>query len=152
MKVEMEKLTIRVMKESDLEDIIRIDADYMGQRREEYYERLLKEILNPDYRIITSLVAEYDGKVIGFITGTIFSGEFGVPENIAYITTIGVDKQFSGRGVGKELFNQFITNARAAGVEKIYTIVEWDNWNLLRFFSRAGFKPSTSLNLEVEVK
>jgi ribosomal protein S18 acetylase RimI-like enzyme len=124
----------------------------MGQRREEYYRRLLKEILNSDYRIITSLVAEYDGKVVGFIAGTIFHGEFGIPESVAYITTIGVDRKFSGRGIGKELFNQFITNARAAGVEKIYTIVEWTNWNMLKFFSRAGFKPSTSLNLEVDVR
>jgi ribosomal protein S18 acetylase RimI-like enzyme len=150
--MELEKLSIRVMREDDLEEIIRIDAEYMGQRRDEYYKRLLKEILNPDFRIITSLVAEYDGKVIGFIVGTIFSGEFGVPENVAYITTIGIDKEFSRRGIGKELFEQFVTNARAAGVEKIYTIVEWDNWDLLRFFSRAGFKPSASLNLEADVK
>jgi predicted N-acetyltransferase YhbS len=152
MKLEMEKLVIRPLRKEDLEEVIRIDREYTGQRREEYYKRLMKEILEPEYALITSLAAEYEGKLVGFIAGVIFSGEFGIPENIAYLTTIGVDKKFLKHGIGRELFNQFATNARAAGAQKIHTLVEWANRDLLRFFNRAGFKPSsTLLNLEFEL-
>ncbi|KYH38998.1 MAG: GCN5-related N-acetyltransferase [Candidatus Hecatellales archaeon B24] len=152
MKLEPEKLVIRPLKKEDLEEVIRIDEEYTGKRREEYYRRLMKEILEPEYALITSLAAEYDGKLVGFIAGVMFSGEFGIPENIAYLTTIGVDKSFLKHGIGRELFRQFATNVKAAGAQKIHTIVEWANLNLLKFFSRAGFKlSSTLLNLELEL-
>ncbi|MHC1589858.1 MAG: GNAT family N-acetyltransferase [Candidatus Hecatellaceae archaeon] len=152
MKLELEKLVIRPLKKEDLEEIIKIDEEYTSKRREEYYQRLMKEILEPEYALITSLAAEYDGKLVGFIAGVIFSGEFGIPENIAYLTTIGVDKSFLKHGIGRELFSQFVTNVKAAGAQKIYTIVEWANLDLLKFFSRAGFKlSSTLLNLELEL-
>jgi predicted N-acetyltransferase YhbS len=152
MKLELEKLVIRPLKKEDLEEVIRIDEEYMGKRREEYYRRLMKEILEPEYALIASLAAEYDGKLVGFIAGAMFSGEFGIPESIAYLTTIGVDKRFLKHGIGRELFRQFVTNVKAAGAQKIHTIVEWANLNLLKFFSRAGFKlSSTLLNLELEL-
>ena len=37
-----------------------------------------------------SLVAEWEGKVIGFIMGAIFHGEFGIPERRANIESIGI--------------------------------------------------------------
>lgn len=152
MALMQEKLIIRPLRKEDLEDVIRIDAEYTGVRRDEYFKRLMREILEPEYAIITSLAAEYDGRVVGFIAGVIFSGEFGIPESVAYLTTIGVDRQFAGRGIGKELFDQFVTNAKAAGVTKIFTMVEWDNWQLVDFFRGAGFRPSnTMLNLELEI-
>jgi predicted N-acetyltransferase YhbS len=151
MRFDPNKLSIRVMKREDIEDIIRIDEQYVGYRREEYYKRKLEEVLDPKYRVVMSLVAEYDGKVIGFIMGSLFSGEFGIPENIASITTIGVDKSYTKHGVGKELLGQFITNAKAAGVERIYTRVEWSNCPLIKFFSASKFTPSRAINLELKV-
>jgi len=111
MKLEMEKLVIRPLRKEDLEEVIRIDREYTGRRREEYYKRLMKEILEPEYALITSLAAEYEGKLVGFIAGVIFSGEFGIPENIAYLTTIGVDKKFED-------------TYKAAGVELVYMTAE----------------------------
>jgi len=152
MALEENKLVIRPLRKEDLDDIIRIDEEHTGTRREEYYKRLMKEILESEYAIITSLSAEYDGKVVGFIAGVIFSGEFGIPENVAYLTTIGVDRRFEGRGIGKILFDQFVTNAKAIGVAKIFTMVEWDNWSLIDFFRKTGFRPSSSmLTLELEI-
>ncbi|WP_290901256.1 GNAT family N-acetyltransferase [Ferroglobus sp.] len=153
MALDANKLVIRPLRQEDFEEVVRIDSEYTGERREEYYKRLFNEILNAEHAIITSLAAEYDGKLVGFIAGTVFSGEFGIPENTAYITTMGVDKDFVRMGIGKELFKEFVRNVRAAGVTKIYTIVDWEeNWDLLSFFRRAGFKPSaTKIYLEMEV-
>jgi len=149
--IDPNKLVIRVMKKEDLEKIIEIDEQYTGERREEYYKRKLEEVLNPTHRVVVSLVAEYDGEVVGFIMGSLFSGEFGIPVGVASLTTIGVDRKFAGRGIGKELFDQFVTNAKAAGVKKIYTRIEWNDLDLLKFFSRSGFTPSTQINLELKV-
>ncbi len=153
MALDPSKLVIRPLREEDFEEVVRIDSEYTGERREEYYRRLFNEILNSEHAIITSLAAEYDGKLVGFIAGTVFSGEFGIPENIAYVTTMGVDKNYARMGVGKELFKEFVRNVRAAGVTKIHTVVDWEeNWDLLNFFRRAGFKPSsTKIYLEMDV-
>ena len=40
---------------------------------------------------------------------------------------------------------------KKAGVEKIITSVQWNDWTLMRFFANSGFKPGTSLNLTLEL-
>ncbi|MBE8539332.1 GNAT family N-acetyltransferase [Geoglobus acetivorans] len=143
---------IRPMRKDDFDDVVRIDSQYTGERREEYFKRLFDEVLNSEYGVVISLAAEYDGRVVGFVAGSVFSGEFGIPESVAYLTTIGVDKEFSGKGIGRELFDQFVTNARAIGVKKIYTMVDWGDKMLFDFFRNSGFRPSsTMLTLELEI-
>lgn len=146
------KPVIRPLKREDFEDVVRIDAQYTGERREEYFRRLFDEALNSEYGVVISLAAEVNGKVVGFVVGSVFAGEFGIPESVAYLTTIGVDKNYSGRGIGRELFDQFVTNARAIGISKIYTMVDWNDRMLFDFFRSAGFRPSSSmLTLELNV-
>jgi ribosomal protein S18 acetylase RimI-like enzyme len=86
--------------------------------------------------------------VIGFIMGRVFMGEFGIPETTATIDTIGIDSEFSGRGVAKVLLDEYVTHLKAAGVESVQTLVNWEDWNLLRFFSSNNFAPSKTINME----
>lgn len=141
--------SMRVMKPEDIEAIVRIDEQVSGQNRREYYERKLAMVLDRRHTINSSLVAEAGGRVIGFIMGDIFFGEFGVPETSATIDTLGVDPGVQNRGIASDLMDQFIMNMKAAGVNKIYTLVNWDDFALERFFSRHRFVPSKRINLEL---
>ena len=42
-------------------------------------------------------------------------------------------------------------NMKAAGVNKVYTLVNWDDFALEKFFSRHKFVPSKRINLEFQM-
>jgi N-acetylglutamate synthase-like GNAT family acetyltransferase len=146
-----QKRVMRVLKQGDLDAIVRIDTAGSKQDRREYYQRKIDAILNPKHNINSSLVCEIDGRVAGFVMGDIYFGEFGIPETSATIDTIGVAPAFQAHGVGSELLDQFMMNMKAAGVNKVYTLVNWDDFALERFFSRQRFTPSKRINLEYTV-
>ena len=68
---------IRTMVPSDLERIVEIDIKVLGKPRPEYWEMKLE--LMEKRSQIASLVAELDGKIIGFIIGDVSRWEYGVP-------------------------------------------------------------------------
>lgn len=140
---------IRVMRSSDLAAIVAIDQKVSGQNREEYYGRKMLTLLDKGHTINSSLIAELDGKVIGYIMGDIYFGEFGIPDATATIDTIGVDPGLQNRGIASDLVEQFVMNMKAAGVNKIYTLVNWNDFALERFFATHRFVPSKRINLEL---
>ena len=150
-KIEEEKFGIRVMREGDLGAIIDIDAKVTGTRRSEYYERKVASMLDKKGSIATSLVGDYDGHVISFIMGNIYTGEFGIPQTTASLDTIGIDPDYASHGIGTLLLEEFIRHVRAAGVDSIQTLVDWKNAPLLKFFNKCGFVPSKTLNLEKRI-
>ena len=150
-KIKQDKFGIRVMKEEDLESIVKIDAKVTGTRRDDYYERKMQTMLDSRGSIGTSLVADNDGKVVAFIMGNIYTGEFGIPQSTASLDTIGIDPAFAKSGIGSLLLEEFVRNLKAAGVENVQTLVDWNNLPLLRFFNKGGFVPSKTINLEKKI-
>jgi predicted N-acetyltransferase YhbS len=150
-RIDPDKLIIRVMKEEDMDAIVDIDARVLGQRRPDYYERKCALALDDARQLVTSLVAEQDDRVVGFIMGNVYLGEFGIPETMASLDTIGVHPDYQGQGLAIELMKEFVTNLRKAGVERIYTLVNWNDWELLRFFEKSGFVPAKVVNLELQI-
>ena len=100
----------------DLDRIVEIDTKVLGQTRPDYWEMKLElvEKRSP----ISSLVAEVNGKVIGFVIGDASGWEYGVPENIGWIDTIGVDPSWQRKGIAKLLLTEMINNLKKVGVEK----------------------------------
>lgn len=142
---------MRVLKSSDMDAIVAIDKTASKEERREYYQRKIEAILNPTHEINTSIVCEVDGKVVGFVMGDIYFGEFGIPEASATIDTLGVHPEFQKHGVASEMLDQFLMNMKAAGVNKVYTLVNWDDFALEKFFSRNKFVPSKRINLELQL-
>lgn len=143
-----EKRVLRVLKQSDLDAIVAIDAVATKQERREYYERKIASILNKNANINCSIVCEINDKVVGFVMGYVFFGEFGISETTATIDTLGVLPEFQKHGVASEMLDQFMMNMKVAGVEKVYTLVSWDDFALEKFFARQKFVPSKRVNLE----
>lgn len=139
---------IRPMTPSDLDRIVAIDFMVLGKSRPEYWE--MKLGLTQKHSQIFWLVAELDGKVVGFIIGGASRWEYGVPENIGWIDTIGVDPDYQRHGIARILFAEMTSNLKKAGVDSIYTFVAKLNWKLLKFFKRIGFQEGDMTHLEMK--
>lgn len=140
---------IRTMTSSDLGRIVEIDVKVLGKSRPEYWE--MKLDLAQKRSKVSSLVAEVDGKVVGFIIGDVSSWEYGVPENVGLIDTIGVDPVYQKQGIARLLFKTMSDNLKEAGVDTIYTFVTRRDWRLLKFFNRMGFQEGDMINLELDL-
>ncbi|MDW7708897.1 MAG: GNAT family N-acetyltransferase [Deferrisomatales bacterium] len=144
-------IVVRVLRPQDMDAIVAIDEEVTGSAKPEYYAHKLQVASLRDAQLNTSLVAEADGKVVGFLMGSLFLGEFGIPESSAMIEALGVSPAYQDRGVGSALLAQFRANMKVAQVEKIYTLVDWKDFGLLKFFGHMGFGPSQRLSLECPV-
>jgi predicted N-acetyltransferase YhbS len=142
---------MRVLKKGDIDAIVAIDEKVSKQNRREYYARKIATITDPTRSINSSIVADIDGHVVGFIMGDVYFGEFGIPETSATIDTLGVEPTMQNKGLASELLDQFMMNMKAAGVNKVYTLVNWDDFALEKFFSRHKFAPSKRVNLEYQM-
>jgi predicted N-acetyltransferase YhbS len=148
----LENMKIRPLKRGDLGTIIEIDEKILGGNRKDYWERKLA-LMNTKASKASkvSLVAEMGGKVVGFILGDVSGWEFGVPDTIGWIDTIGIDPVYQKRGLATALANEVIKNLKAIGVRAVYTLVSWNDWDLLQFFHAMGFTRGDMINLELKI-
>jgi len=143
-------VNIRPMTVGDMDAIVEIDRRVIGKSRPDYWKKVVPE--NPQYPF-SSLVAEFEGKVIGFVVGEVSGWEFGVPDTIGWLSIIGVDPDYQHKGVARRLSQEFVENLKAIGVSVIYTLVNWNDWDLLKFFREMGFtRGGDMINLELKIK
>ncbi len=145
----LDNVKIRSLSNEDLEAIVEIDEKVLGEKRKDYWEKKL-QMMN-DKASQVSLVAEVEGRVLGFILGDISGWEFGVPDTIGWIDTIGVDPAHQKKGLATALAQELIQRLKAMGVRTIYTLVSWNDWNLLQFFHAMGFTRGDMINLELKI-
>jgi ribosomal protein S18 acetylase RimI-like enzyme len=145
------KLNIRPLTFGDLDAIVEIDRKVLGKTRQDFWR---KKIELPKARYpFSGLVAELEGRVIGFIVGETSGWEFGIPETVGWISTIGVDPDFQHKGVARRLSQEFIRNLKGIGVSVVYTLVNWSDWDLLKFFRAMGFtRGGEMINLELKIE
>ncbi|HSN68505.1 MAG TPA: GNAT family N-acetyltransferase [Thermoanaerobaculia bacterium] len=148
--LETDRTVVRSMQAGDLAAIVRIDAASTGRARPHYFDLMLQRALHLAGLQI-SLVAELEGRVVGFMIGSLHYGEFGVTEPIASIEAIGVELDARKQGVGKALMRQLRLNLGAIGVRAVRTDVDWNDFDLLAFLQREGFAPAPRLCLERKI-
>ena len=142
-------IKIRLMKVEDFEAVVAIDEKVLKVSRPEYYEMKFDKLFNSKDFLPTSLVAEEaDGAVVGFVMGELYMGEYGIFQEEATLDTIGVDPDCQQKGIGRQLMKEFMDHLRELGVQKIHTLVDWNDSNLIHFFSANQFSPSKTINLE----
>lgn len=145
-----DRFPVRSMAEGDLEAIVRIDAKITGRDRSRYLEAKLAEAMF-DSGIRISLVAELDGRPVGFVMARMDFGQFDRTEPVAVIDTLGVDPDAAGRGVGKALLSQLLANLGSLHVERVETTLALENFDLLGFLYRCGFGPSQQLAFRKDI-
>jgi ribosomal protein S18 acetylase RimI-like enzyme len=144
----MEPVKLRILTMKDLDAVTEIDYSLLGKRRKEYWETRLERSATSG---VPSLAAEVDGEVIGFILGTGSGWEFGIPENVSWIDTIGVVKDYQHKGIARLLFKEMISMLKKIGIDTVYVFVNWRDWDLLQFFDKMGFRRGDMINLELNL-
>jgi ribosomal protein S18 acetylase RimI-like enzyme len=142
-------IKIRLMKAEDFDAVVGIDGKVLNAPRPEYYELKFEKLFKSKDYLPVSLVAEReDGTVVGFVMGELYLGEYGIFQEQATLDTIGVDPDYQHKGIGEQLINEFVDHLRKVGVQKISTLVYWNDSKLIHFFSANQFIPSKTINLE----
>lgn len=148
--LETDAVPVRAMRHDDLRAIVAIDRAAMGRPREEYYRARIAQALDSS-TLETSLVAELDDHVVGFVLANLYYGEFGQVEPAAVLDSIGVHPEYRGRHVAQALMRQLAMNLRALGVRQVETLVDWDQLELLQFLAHHGFEPAPRLCLRLSL-
>ena len=140
-------ITTRPVEPSDLPAIVRIDEKLSGTTRKEYWQKRLEmSLLRPPWM---SLVAETDGRVVGFVFGWVGEAEFGIAEPTAWIDLIGVDPAYRGRGVGQALVDRFAASGEELrAIAKIATLIDLGQGDVREFFLRRGFHHGPMVHME----
>lgn len=138
-------VTVRRMHTQDTDAVLRINEKIIGRPHEAQWESRIIDSLtrNP----LGCLVAESEGKIVGFILGDIRGWEFAIPKS-GWIEIVGVDPEYQGRGVARVLIEKLGMYFRNHNVDRIMTMVNWNDVDLVGFFRALGFERSEFIILE----
>jgi ribosomal protein S18 acetylase RimI-like enzyme len=147
--LDIQEVSIRPMLQTDLSIVVELDALVFGSTRPVYFERRLVALENADAATrAIYLVAVYRDQVIGFIMGTLAYGEFGLTQVTAVLDSIAVHPSYQHQGIGQKLAEAFMKQSALQGASSVYTLVNWDNWTLLKVFHALGFELAATIPLE----
>ena len=136
-----EDVRIRPLDELDITSIVGIDEKISGQYRPEVWERHVGYHLRRDPE--GSVVAEWQGEVVGFMLGEVRAGEFGLEEPTGWIEVLGVDPGHRGKAIGRHMAEALLAHFRELGAHSVRTLVDEGESELAGFFAALGFAPST---------
>jgi predicted N-acetyltransferase YhbS len=142
-------IKIRLMKAEDFEAVLEIDEKILKVSRQAYYKMKFEKLFETKDYLPASFVAEAeDGKVVGYIMGELYMGQYGIFQERATLDTIGVDPSYQRKSIGKRLINEFIQHLKKTGVKKVNALISWNDPQLMLFFNANQFTPSKTINLE----
>jgi GNAT superfamily N-acetyltransferase len=144
-------INVRPAEATDLEAIVGIEEKISGHTRKQYWQHRLEiAALRPPWM---SLVAESDGRVVGFLFGWVGESEFGIAGPTGWVDLIGVAPPYRGRGVGHALTQRFIESGRELrAIEKVATLIDLAQADVREFFVRLGFHHGPMIQMEREVE
>ena len=140
----MENVSIRRLVAEDEAAIARIHADITQTSDPTDFKPVIEE--QSQRGGDASFVAEYQGRVVGYMICYILSGGFGMKKS-AWIAMMGVDPGCMGQGIGEKLARHIFEHSKGQGVANVYTSVRWDSPDLLSFFKSLDFEKSNFINL-----
>jgi ribosomal protein S18 acetylase RimI-like enzyme len=123
-------LMVRPASPADYDAIVAVADPWWGRPVTAALPRLFL-----DHFAGSSLVAEDDGDLVGFLVGFMSPGE---PAE-AYIHFAGVHPGYRGTGLARRLYEQFLTAARADGRRVVRAITSPANDGSIRFHRAMGF-------------
>ena len=141
----MQNLIIRNLKVSDSEDISRIQESITKEPSTIDYHKIVQEEVKKDNSV--NVVAELDGRVVGFIITYLLHGGFGL-EKSAWIGLFGVEPKYMGSGIGKRMAKQVFDELTKMNIKNVFTSVKWDSFDILSFFKSLGFDRCQFINLK----
>jgi GNAT superfamily N-acetyltransferase len=145
--------TIRPMERGDIDAIIAIYSKNMEEEekrpgvkrsRLSYRKAMTHDevaITNPGGPLDLSLIAEADGKPVGFIWSGL--AYVGIPvDEVGLIYVLLVDPDYQKKGIASKLVNALIERCRDKGVNTVRAVLDEREWELQNYFQKLGFKRS----------
>ena len=147
-----EGVTVRAVRRADLDPVIAIDATVTGLEKRTYWQRVYRRyVIGARGEQRWFLVAELDGRVVGFLIGEVRDWEFGSPP-CGWVFAIDVDPQVRQSGVASQLMAALSMSLRRAGVRKLRTLLARDNTLILSFFRSQGMMAAPLIPLELDLQ
>ncbi len=114
---------------------LELDWPFSEQGKDAY-----TKAINDGYTII----AEIDGRPVGFLIGSIRRPKAGTARQItaAQLENIFVNEDARVKGVGKKLAEEFKKYCLAEKVDKLNVVVNSENVGAIEFYKKIGFLPS----------
>jgi GNAT superfamily N-acetyltransferase len=147
------ELKIRPMERGDINAIIAIYSKNMeeeGKRpgvkrsRLSYRKAMTYDevaLTNPGGPLDLSLIAEADGKAVGFIWSGL--AYVGIPvDEVGLIYVLLVDPDYQKKGIASKLVNALIKRCRDRRVNTVRAVLDEREWELQNYFQKLGFKRS----------
>lgn len=134
-------ITVRPLDTADIGDVVAIDEKISGKYRPETWERRIAYYLRRDPE--AALVAVAGPRVVGFMLGEVRAGEFGLEEPTGWIEVLGVDPEFRGRAVGRQLAEVMLAHFKRLDATSVRTLVDGGMPEIAGFFSALGFEPAS---------
>jgi len=131
-------LTIRTLEDTDLNGVTQLDEKIGGDYRPEVWERRITYYQRRDPEAPVVAVAGKD--LVGFMLGEVRSGEFGLEEPTGWIEVMGVDPDFRGKAVGRQLAERMLDHFKSRGATTVRTLVDEKEEGIAGFFSALGFE------------
>lgn len=101
----------------------------------ELQQKILEEKLDKNFPVI---VAELDGKVIGF--GMYSEFRFREAYKFTVEHSVYVNKHYNGKGIGKQLLQELISLARQQKLHTMIAVIDAENQGSIVFHEKFGFK------------
>jgi ribosomal protein S18 acetylase RimI-like enzyme len=149
---ERAKLAVNDLEPRHLDDVVRIDALHTGHPEPDYWNRVFGELAAASSkRVHVGLVAESDGRTVGFLLGEVRAFEFG-SEACGWVFAVGVDRKRARSGVASTLLHEACRRFRGAGVDRVRTMVRRNDVEVMSFFRANGFVGGSFVQLERELE
>ncbi|MDH4173116.1 MAG: GNAT family N-acetyltransferase [Betaproteobacteria bacterium] len=141
-------LRVRRATAADLAQVIAIDARATGLAKPGYWAGILRRYGRGARSRF--LVAEADGRIVGYIVGEVRDWEFGSPP-CGWVFGIGVPAETRESGVATRLLEALTAAFRRQGVAMVRTLIARDNRLVLSFFRSQGMTAAPVIPLEKEI-
>ena len=106
-----------------------------GENWRKFFEKNVRS------RIRKAIVAECDGRIVGFLLGTIEKRPPVFAQSLqAYVDSIGVLESYKNQGIGTMLMNAFEKWARKMGMPFIMLNVVTENSSAIHLYEKLGYR------------
>jgi ribosomal protein S18 acetylase RimI-like enzyme len=143
-------IEIRTALAKDIPSIASLDEKTTGQSKNQYWQELFSHFQQSRAAGRAFLVAEQQGRVVGFIIGEVRAFEFG-SEPCGWVFALNVDPEIRVHNVGTRLFEALCEIFEKAGVQKVRTMLNRDNHLVQAFFRSLGMMTGPFIQLEKDL-
>ncbi|HXA23235.1 MAG TPA: GNAT family N-acetyltransferase [Acetobacteraceae bacterium] len=146
----VEAVHIRPATAADVPGVIALDHEVTGLLKPAYWQDMFERHGAPLGDSQVFLVAGSARRIDGFIVGEVRAWEFGSSPS-GWIFAVQVRSRLRVQGLGSRLFDAACAAFRAAGIDRIRTMVAPTNTEIHSFFRSQGMTAGPFIELEMRL-